>query len=573
MSNQPFTFPPPPPPPPKRTTESAQPQNYGSHNNRGSFRGGYSWRGDARGGRGGRGGFSHPRPGHQPPGSPYRSNPPSKTFHNAPQRGGYLNPPQKRNHTTAFNSTSQSRPPRPTAAPAVPSFNASIEHLLPRKPSIDQSSQDAQKPKKQNLLGLTPAKLEQDSEPEDDEDEETRLGPQTRTGLEGLMFEYKGHTSTLKTAAEIAAWIAERKKRYPTLARSEVAKKEAEEKKRQWEEEKKAKREAQLQHQKERAEQRKAEQQKRKADAQSQQASNADPASALDATARAKLKAEKLRQKALKAQEDLAKAEEALRRAQAEIQASTTSNAPLQSTEEGEFLDPQPDADGHADEDEELDDPDMTSSSGSSTSESDGDDDDLESISDSDSAPETLSTKQAARGIEGLAGPAVPRPSTTTTTTTTSSRAGPHAVCKVYAKNRRCRFGSSCRFSHDLSLIKNGIGLDDEDHDEDGNDNAQRNKRAANTTGDRRGQRRGRGATTTASGAGNLRRKGLWQVMVEQEREAERRSLLSAIVVLGENGVLEEPKAKKGSQPQSQPQPESQLQSQAEVLVKGSDNP
>ena len=38
-----------------------------------------------------------------------------------------------------------------------------------------------------------------------------------------LQFEFRGRTSTLKSPSEIAAWIAERKKRFPTKARAEEA--------------------------------------------------------------------------------------------------------------------------------------------------------------------------------------------------------------------------------------------------------------------------------------------------------------------------------------------------------------
>ena len=56
-----------------------------------------------------------------------------------------------------------------------------------------------------------------------------------------LQFEYKGRTASLRTAAEIAAWIAERKKNYPTQAKAEAAKKESAEKKRKWVEDEEAK--------------------------------------------------------------------------------------------------------------------------------------------------------------------------------------------------------------------------------------------------------------------------------------------------------------------------------------------
>lgn len=41
-----------------------------------------------------------------------------------------------------------------------------------------------------------------------------------------LQFEYRGQTSTLQSSSDIAAWIEERKKRFPTKARAaEIAEK------------------------------------------------------------------------------------------------------------------------------------------------------------------------------------------------------------------------------------------------------------------------------------------------------------------------------------------------------------
>jgi hypothetical protein len=38
-----------------------------------------------------------------------------------------------------------------------------------------------------------------------------------------------------------------------------------------------------------------------------------------------------------------------------------------------------------------------------------------------------------------------------------------------------------------------------------------------------------------------MKRKGLWQVMVEKEKEEERRKVLEAIMSLGEKGLLDDP--------------------------------
>ncbi|KAI9677915.1 MAG: hypothetical protein M1829_002412 [Trizodia sp. TS-e1964] len=70
---------------------------------------------------------------------------------------------------------------------------------------------------KHNLLGLTPKTVDgNESEELYDFDEEQRMAEALGTRLH---FTYKGKTSTLQTPTEIEAWIAERKKRYPTKQR------------------------------------------------------------------------------------------------------------------------------------------------------------------------------------------------------------------------------------------------------------------------------------------------------------------------------------------------------------------
>ncbi len=506
MSNQPFTFPPPPPPPPKRTAESSYREHNSFPNNRGSFRGAGSYRGAGRGGRGGYGSnqnvpfYSSNR--HQQPHS-------NRSFDNNAPRNPGPNTTHKRDHQTAFNHAYQPGP-RPTAAPAVPSFNASIEHLLPRKPASQPAPQPSpqilEKPKKQNLLGLTPTGLDHDSEPEDDEGEEWRLASHTKVS-HGLQIEHDGQQIILRTPAEVAAWIAERKRRYPTQAKVEAAKKEAEEKKRKRQEEKAARMEAERRAREKAIEARRLQQSAKAQQKSQQQDRNVKKSedSNTDMAAKARLKAEKLRLKALKAQERLAKAEEALRLTRETPVAAATSRTLEQrsqsaNTDQRGEQRPQPEATGST-LDSELTDSDATSSSGSSNSDLDTEGDSTsDSASDSDSAPEVLSTKRAALEHEISAPP--PR----------TFGASTPQVCRAFARYGRCKFGSKCRHLHDISKLPG----------------SKRSKRSVLQRPD-------------ASGSGNARRKGLWQVMVEKEQEDERKKLLGAIITLGERGWLDEP--------------------------------
>ncbi len=518
MSNQPFTFPPPPPPPPRRAAEGLYQQDPGYHNGRGSFRGNSSHRGNIRGGRGNsinyRGGSSGPATSHVPSHGQTFS---SKPFNHRGQRGGSFNGPQKRDYNAAFKQTQQ-YPPRPTAPPPVPDFNASIQHLLTPKPptQLPNEQPPSQKvaeprkpdPKRHNLLGLTPAKFEQDSDPEDDEDEEQKLATQTASTLGGHLFEYNGNPLTLRTREQIIAWIAERKRRFPTEAKRQASQKEFEEKKRLREEEMKvrlqAKREAEATRDLERAERQRAREQERAAQEQRKQKKNkkkrqtSNEAAPMDDTARAQVKAEKLREKALQAQQALEKAEEALRLAQAKKQDDSASIIiPEADPAPPAPFNAHPSIDPAVEEDE-------TSSSGSDTSESVSDSaTDSDDMSDSDSAPEVTSTKHPPGGYDP-----VPRPPRE-----------PHdknpRFCPRLAKYKSCKYGRKCHFSHDRSRNGRGTGA------------ADRNKNHEKEV------------ATTASG--NAKRKGLWQVMVDKEQDEERKRLLGAIITLGERGMLDEP--------------------------------
>ncbi|KAL2419999.1 hypothetical protein ABEF95_001945 [Exophiala dermatitidis] len=524
--SQPFSFPPPPPPPPKRNTQGAVQQNAGSgfHNNRGSFRGGPSSRGGGfRGGRGGyAGGGQHAPTGYS------RSQP--NTFSNGPHRGSFVNGAQKRDHASAFPGPSMNQArPRPVAPPAVPSFNASIEHLLPQKPPEPQTqlrSTTVPKPRKHNLLGLTPASLDQASDPEDDEGEEDRLVTQvTPSGqAQALQFEYKGRLATLRTPEEIAAWIAERKKRYPTLAKAEAAKKEAAERKRKWEVEKQArldaKKEAQAKREQERNERERAKRQQREQIAQDKQN---EPQ--VDTATLAKERAEKLRKKALRAERQLAKAEEALRVAEAKANANAkTTTQQLPTTANGSDAQPVSDAVALAlaaenepldtsSDSEPTDSDDYTSSSGSSGTDTESEaGSPSDEASDSDSAPEVVSTKggAGALAVDGPGLPPVRKP-------TASTR-----PCRNLIKFGRCKFGSNCRFSHEK-----------QNHNaetEEGTQNARR-------------KFKGKNKNPAIAAPTTNRRKGLFQVMVEKEQEEERRRLLEAIITLGEKGMLDDPAA------------------------------
>ncbi|MCJ1324041.1 hypothetical protein MMC10_000703 [Thelotrema lepadinum] len=115
--------------------------------------------------------------------------------------------------------------PKPLTAPAVPSFGAP---LVNPTPSVQKEAAQIKKKKKRqhNQLGLTP-KPDEPEYSDDDVDEEAKLAASlTRTdGPQPLFsFSYQGRLTKLNSPEEIAAWIEERRKRFPTKLKVAEAK-------------------------------------------------------------------------------------------------------------------------------------------------------------------------------------------------------------------------------------------------------------------------------------------------------------------------------------------------------------
>ncbi|OAT08252.1 CCCH zinc finger protein [Blastomyces gilchristii SLH14081] len=266
---------------------------------------------------------SHDRHGSRPS-QEYNSFPSTNQFNRGDK---FANRANKRPYSNAFGGP-QASSTRPTAPLPVPSFGSSLPSKPP--PSVDATKKHRKKKRKYNQLGLTPQTEEHESsEEEDDVDEETKLSQTITTGE--LKFSYKGQTSTLQTPTDIATWIEERKKRYPTRARVEERLKEAEEKKQAVKEAREAKRakENALRQQKyadqeeaRRLQEARMKKEKDKLDRKllkEEQQQSLDPT---DAAAKAKLKAEKLRRKLMKEEKRVARAEAHAEKARLRAEAS-----------------------------------------------------------------------------------------------------------------------------------------------------------------------------------------------------------------------------------------------------------
>ncbi|KAL4872192.1 hypothetical protein BDV12DRAFT_162460 [Aspergillus spectabilis] len=417
----------------------------------------------------------------------------------------------KRDHSSAFGKP-QSVAPRVPAPPPVPNFG----NPLPSKPPApaDNPRKPKKKRRKHNQLGLTPKTEEHESsEEEDDADEERRLTVDEGDGAgAALQVTYRGRTAKLQTSAEIAAWIEERKKRFPTQAKIE-------ERKKAMEEAKKAKQGAQRQ-QKEARKQAtmqattRAKKEQEKPTRKELPRESLDPA---DAAAKAKQKAEKLRRKLMKEEKRIAQAEADAERARKLEQTQTgsleaTGTEPIPTTQEAsnsrselKELDPvcrltsaegglgseqkpenleSPARVERADSDlvtDTSDNSDWTSSSGSDLSSSDSDE------SEDESPPEQATSRR--EGPER-----VPPP----------TRDEKKRVCRHFARNGRCPRGKTCKFLHEKP------------------------ERAVKP---KPGETKGR--------------KGLLEALLDRQKEDENRKLMETIMWLGENGLLDEPAAKK----------------------------
>ena len=365
----------------------------------------------------------------------------------------------KRDHASAFSK------PRIPAPPAVPSFG----NPLPTKPPPpSDATRKPKKKRKHNQLGLTPKTEEHESSEEDDDmDEESKLtSGGTGAATAALRFTYKGRTATLRTPEEIAAWIEERKKRFPTRAKAEEKKKAMEEAKKAREEALKQKRDARNQDTKRPQKGGRGQEQQRDA--------SGNP---VDAAAKATQKADKLRRKLLREQKRVAKAEADAEQARLKVEElqkeSTASTGPAkdgatepQETTQSSATAGEPVSDkGHEPpklvtapleaekqahhlitgtqlDDAEISssvdtsDSDWTSSSGSEDTSpgSEESDDDDDEDSDSDSAPEEMSSRRE--------GPArVPPPPRDNIK---------KRVCRHFARNGRCLRGDKCNFLHEM---------------------------------------------------------------------------------------------------------------------------
>ncbi|KAJ5986889.1 hypothetical protein N7451_011254 [Penicillium sp. IBT 35674x] len=408
--------------------------------------------------------------------------------------------PGKRDHASAFNKP-QSTVPRVPAPPPVPSFGNPLPCKPP--PAVDATRQPKKRKRKHNLLGLTPKTDEHESSEEEEHvDEEAKAASDAGP----LQITYKGKTATLQSPTDIAAWIAERKKKFPTQARIEEKKKAAEEANAARE----AAREA-ARREKEQAKAKEIEKQTPPSNA-GRKLSDAQADPALEEAKRAQRKADKIRRTLDREQKRFAKAEAEAEAARLKVaalqrkvlglkqdQPNGAPAEPLGLSASSEGVDPVMAATDTPKEQTSLsitnsqnttvapdgvdamdlmsdgsDNSDWTSSSGSES------DSDSDSGCD-DSAPEAISSRR--EGPERVAPP---------------PREGKKQSCRHFARTGQCNRGDKCKFSHDAP--KQG---------------------PKSKPVEKKG------------------RKGLFQALVDQQKTEEDKRAMEMILWLGQNGLLE----------------------------------
>lgn len=150
--------------------------------------------------------------GPYPPSSP-SAHSPSGPRYSPPQHAGQKRKLNERNsNAQSHRNQSQqgSKPPRAKAAvpPQVPSFGFSLP-----PPSVVK----ADNKKRKVHLGLSQQPTQHESSDEEDIDEEAAYSEKLKGG--GFAFEHQGETITIQTGAEVAAWIKDRRKNFPTQRR------------------------------------------------------------------------------------------------------------------------------------------------------------------------------------------------------------------------------------------------------------------------------------------------------------------------------------------------------------------
>lgn len=122
---------------------------------------------------------------------------------------------------SARDAQPKQKPPRAKVAPppVIPSFGFALPTLPPSQPSNrPQAGKREEQGKRKVHLGLTHNEEDElENSTEEDIDEEAAYA--SKGDFQGATFEYEGQNISLQTPAELAAWVKDRRKQYPTRKR------------------------------------------------------------------------------------------------------------------------------------------------------------------------------------------------------------------------------------------------------------------------------------------------------------------------------------------------------------------
>ncbi|KAF2196884.1 hypothetical protein GQ43DRAFT_444731 [Delitschia confertaspora ATCC 74209] len=363
------------------------------------------------------------------------------------------------------------KPPKAKAAPppAVPSFGYTLPAAT--KPAVSQAPKikDSAVQKGKTYLGLTPRNEgdidingEKSEAEEEDIDEEAVLGKD----FKGLTFTYNDQQMSLQTAADLAAFINERKKQFPTKQRiAEKAQEALEKRAREIE----FLRRVKAQTAKSNGPPPPADPTTRSATTRERPAVEPKPA---NSSKPVRDKAQEERKAWLDKQEHQKKELETLRRkveessarkkvATATVDKSTPASAALKpvipnlgldygsdTSEEGEKKEDEEEASSKLEESSVV----SSSSEEPSSLESDSDSDSGTHASDSDDAPEQQSSKAPASGTM-LPHSSKPAPAPKREIVKSEK------VCEHWKKAGRCKYGDKCRYAHPIREERKRMGL------------------------------------------------------------------------------------------------------------------
>lgn len=288
-----------------------------------------------------------------------------------------------------------SKPPRAKAAvaPAVPSFGFSLPTTQPAPAMQSQNTNSKNIARGKVRLGLTDQVLPSESsgdEEEDEVDEEAAFSEKIKGG--GYSFEHEGQQISLQTAADIAAWIKDRRKNFPTAQKvAEKAEATAAKRKHELEFIRKLK--------------------------------GKQPQAEVSETPKFKQRTQERLKKDEKKQEELAALRKKLHESMKAKKATPAVDLGL----------------GYGSETEsEAESSVLSESSVVSSSEEDEESD--ESSDESDAAPETSSSK--------IGPPPINVPPPAPTTGHTRSKPDKERICQKFKQFGKCPFGNSCKFKH-----------------------------------------------------------------------------------------------------------------------------